>query len=62
MITIACKTFCIPESFNTNISHQLFKYKITFMKSQLENTNSKDDFVPKKQFERFGLKISGMQK
>ena len=26
--------FCIPESFNTNISHQLFDYKITFVNSQ----------------------------
>ena len=23
--------FCMPESFNTNISHQLFDYKITFV-------------------------------
>ena len=26
--------FCIPESFNTNISHQLFDYTITFVNSQ----------------------------
>ena len=24
-------TFCIPESFNMNISHQLFDHKITFV-------------------------------
>ena len=45
------KTFklyiCIPESFNTNISHQRFDYKVTFVNSQLENTNSKGDFVLK---------------
>ena len=26
--------FCIPESFNTNISHQLFDYTITFVNPQ----------------------------
>ena len=35
----------IPESFNTNISHQLFDYKITFVNSQHKNINSKGDFV-----------------
>ena len=39
--------FCIPESFNTNISHQLFDYKITLLNSQHENMNSKGDFVLK---------------
>jgi hypothetical protein len=28
------KLFYIPESFNTNISHQLFEYIITFVNSQ----------------------------
>ena len=37
----------IPESFNTNISHQLFDYKITFKNLQHEHTNSKSDFVLK---------------
>ena len=45
------KLLYIPESFNTNISHQLFNYRITFKNSQLENTNSKGDFVLKKRFE-----------
>ena len=45
--------FCRPESFNMNISHQLFYYKITFVNSQHENTNSKSDFVQKT-----GLKCS----
>jgi hypothetical protein len=27
-------SFFIPESFNTNISHQLFDYTITFVNSQ----------------------------
>ena len=26
-------TLCKPESFNTNISHQLFEHKITFVSS-----------------------------
>jgi len=52
----------IPESFNMIISHQLFDYKITFGNSQRENTISKGDFVLKKQFETFVLKISGIQK
>ena len=29
-------TFCIPENFNTNNSHKLFDYKITFVNSQRE--------------------------
>ena len=44
------KTFCIPESFNTNISHQLFDYTITFVNTQHYNTNSKGDFVLKNRF------------
>ena len=39
--------FCIPESFITNISHQVFDYKITFVYSQRKNTNSKRNFVLK---------------
>ena len=56
------KLFCITESLNMNISHQLFEYKITFAHSQLENTNSKGDFVVKYWFETFVLKISSLQK
>ena len=41
---------CIPESFNTNNSHQLFGYKIIFVNSQHENTNSKGDFLLKNLF------------
>ena len=52
----------ITERFNTNISHQLFDYRITFMNSQCENTNSKGDFVLKNRFETSVLKISGIQK
>ena len=47
--------FCTPESFNTNISHQLLDYTITF-------ENSKGDFVIKNRFRLFILKISGIQK
>ena len=35
------------------ISRKLFAYKITFVNSKLENTNSKGDFVLKNQFETF---------
>ena len=44
--------FCIPESFNTNISHPLFDYKITFVNYQHENTNSKGDLYSKTGFKR----------
>ena len=43
---------CIQESFNTNISHKLFSYKITFLNSHQENTNSKCDLVIK-----LGIKV-----
>ena len=68
------KFFFIPESFHSNITHQLFDYILTFVNSQRENTNSKGDFVLKCYFllkmrfctqNRFGklvLKISGIQK
>ena len=39
---------CIPESFNTNISLQLFDYKITFVYSQFKKTNSKRWFYTQK--------------
>ena len=44
------------------MSHQLFDYKVTFVNSQFENTNSKDDFVVKNRFETLVLKICGIQK
>ena len=47
------KIVCIPESFKTNISHQLFDYKIPFVNSQRKNTNSKGDFELKNRFETF---------
>ena len=46
------KSVRIPESFNTNILHQRFDYKITFVNSQLENPNSKGDFGLKNWFEQ----------
>ena len=46
--------FCKSESINTNISHQLFDYKITLVNSQ--NTNSKGDFLLKNRFESFVFK------
>ena len=39
--------------FNTNISHQLFNYTKTFVKSQQYNTNSKGDFVLKNWFTKY---------
>ena len=41
---------CISKSFNTNISHQVFGYKITFVNSQREDTYSKGYFVLKTRF------------
>ena len=46
----------IPESFNIDISYQLFDYKITYVNSQRKNTISKGDFVL-----QTGLKIFGIQ-
>ena len=37
----------IPESFDTNISYQLFDHTITFVNPQHKNTNSKGVFVLK---------------
>ena len=31
----AFKNLCLPEIFNTNISHKLFDYKITFVYKKL---------------------------
>ena len=56
------KRFCIPESFNTNISHQLFGYTVTFVNQQHQDTNSKGDFVLKNRFKTLTLNISGIQK
>ena len=44
-------TFRIPESFNINISHQFFDYKITFVNSHRDNTNLNGDFVLKNRVE-----------
>ena len=34
--------------FKTNVSHQYIVYKITFVNSKHENTNSREDFELKK--------------
>ena len=39
------------EIFNTNISHQLFDYKITLVNLKRKNINSKGDYVLKNWFE-----------
>ena len=36
-------SFCIPESFNMNITHKLFDYKKNIMNSQRENSNSNNN-------------------
>ena len=56
------KTICIPEGFNTHISHHLFDYKITLVNSQHENSNLKSYFVLKNRFQMYVLMISGMLK
>ena len=43
---------CVPESFNTNISHELFDYTITFLNSHRLNTNLKSTIVNKTGFNR----------
>ena len=53
--------FCIPEILNTNISHQLFDCKITFVNSQNKNKNSKGDLNSKNRFECSLLKFPGIQ-
>ena len=45
--------FGMPESFVTNISHQLYHCEITFVNSQHENTNSKGDLYSKTGFKDF---------
>ena len=51
LIVIYFEIIRIPESFNSNkISHQLFDYRITFVNSQHQKTNSKGDFVLKNRF------------
>ena len=47
---------------NTIISYHLFNYKITFVNSQRENTNSKGGSVLKSRFVSFIVKISCIQK
>ena len=58
----SCNTICIPESFDTNISHQLFELEITLVNSQHKNANSNDDFEIKNRFKTLVLKISCIQK
>ena len=47
------------QTFHTSLFDN--KIKITFVNLQRKNTNSKSDFVLKKQFETFVFKISGIQ-
>ena len=52
-LKIGLNIHCIPENFNTNISHQLFGYKLILVNFQLEITNSKVDYVLKTGFKDF---------
>ena len=38
------KNICILESFNTNMSHKFFYYKITLVKSRHKNISFKGNF------------------
>ena len=49
---------CIPESFNSNISKQLFDYTITFVNSQHYRTQIHNVIL----YSKTGLKICGIQK
>ena len=49
-IDIQFGNFLFTRNFNTNISHQIFDYSITFVNSQHKNTNSKGDFVLKSNY------------
>ena len=51
------KSICIPESFNTNILHQRFDYKITYVNSQLEKTNSEVILYSKTDLKKYVSKI-----
>ena len=44
---------CIPEIFNTNISHKFLSYKINFLNSQHKKTNSKGDLKLKNRINLF---------
>ena len=55
-------SFCIQESFNVNNFYQIFVYKLTFVNSQPENTNSKGDCIFRNWFETIVLRISCLQK
>ena len=46
---------CIPVTFNTNILHQLFDYKITFVNSQLEKKFKTQKLVLKVILNIFGI-------
>ena len=45
-----------------DISQQDYSYKITFLNSQKENTNSEGAFVLKNRFKILAFKISGIPK
>ena len=53
--------FLARKLYYAHFIPSFFDYKITFVNSQLQNTNSKGDFVVKPRFETFVLKITGIQ-
>ena len=50
IFVLPINVFVYIEGLKTNISHQLFDYKITFLNTQPKYTNSKGDFVLKNLF------------
>ena len=54
--------FCIPESFNTDISHRILTKKLTFVNLHYKIINWKGVFVLENWLEAFVLKNYGIQK
>jgi len=57
IVQILMNNFCIPEIYNTNISHQLFDNKITFVYQQIVDNKFKRWFCTQKPV----LNVSGKQ-
>ena len=58
---VKTKIFCIPESFNTNISHQVFDYLITFVNSSSRTPIQKVILFSKTSFRFLVYKINPTQ-
>ena len=54
---------CAAKSFDMNIWHHLFDYKVIFVNSQREDTNAKGDYDSKTGFNiLLKISFSGIQK